>query len=1133
MDALYISGLGPPQITLNDQKVEIKRRKAIALLVYVAVEGRSQPREFLSGLFWPEYDQSRAYAYLRRTLWEINNVLGEGWLEISREWVGIPSSTNFQTDVNQFHAYLQAVKDHDHPSAESCDQCVDRLKAAIHLYRGDFLSGFSLSACPQFDDWQFLQSEIFRRIYQDGLQNLVNTLEQRGKINEAIPYAQRWLAIDSLDERAHRKLMTLYAKNEQKHAALRQFEACQAVLKTDLDLAPETETTVLYNQIRQSRTASSPVEARGSQILLTEVDQTSWLEQILSTPVRVALQTNLPVQSTPFIGRESEIREISGYLHNPDCWLLTLAGMGGIGKTRLAVQVGEQISAAFPDGVYFVPMEGLKSIAALVPKIAETLGLSFPSQERSLGTQLNSFLRGKTLLIIFDNFDTITSDAAVLHQLHAEAASIKFLATSRERLKISGEWVFEVQGLEYPKSDSEKFDEILGFHAVELFNHAARRTYNNFQIDPGNYREIVAITQLLEGMPLGLEMAASWMNLLSPMEILAEIRSNLDFLKTEMQDTPARQRSMRAVLDYSWKRLNRADQSALVGLSVFKGGFTREAAEKVAGVSLADLKKFMDRSFIRQKSSGGFHIHELLRQYALEKLCQSPEKYKNANDRHAVYYCVALSLWRDGLKGPDQVELLPVMRREIDNIQAAWIWVTQEKQIQQINRGLEGLCYFYLRTLRNQEGLKTCQLGLAALEGIEAECGLEVRVNLLAWKSIFCLNLYDHETAGESIDSALELMPGLEGKSNGFAPLWARLFMTKAIVENYLGNRESAIQYYDRAFEICRQLQDFSGFSYLMLRAIDTGGVTSEKIYQYLSEDILFKRKSGDLFNTAYMLYMYCMVVAYHLGQPVEAAALMQEAFEIFEKLGDPLSKEMSLVAVDPILNTNGRYDELLEVREKKLAYARERGDRQTTGITLSEVGETLSHLGNYHAAEEHYREALIHIKGGSPYQYAFRLCGLGEVLLAQGKIPESQEKFQESINGMKIGEKWGQGRALAGLSIAAFKLGDRDKAWDIIAQALQYHHDGHTHYFTHFSLGAYAYLLSQHGDSLTGIEIFTVLEQQKFVRDSCWFSDLYRGPIFAAALEENPQEIAKAESLGEERDLWRTLELIVQQAKM
>jgi DNA-binding SARP family transcriptional activator len=626
MHVLYISGLGPPQIALNDQIVEIKRRKAVALLVYVAVEGRSQSREFLSGLFWPGYDQSRAYAYLRRTLWEINNVLGDGWLEVSREWVGIASSMNLQTDVNQFQSLLRAVKDHDHPIAEPCDHCIDRFEVAIRLYRGDFLSGFSLSACPQFDDWQFLQSEIIRRTFRESLQNLVNALEQRGRISEAIPYAQRWLAIDNLDEGAHRKLMTLFAQNGQMHAALRQFELCRTVLKTELDLAPETETTVLFNQIRERRSSPSPVKAGGRQILLTEVDQTSWLEQILSTPVRVAFQTNLPVQATPFIGRESEIAEISGFLHNPDCWLLTLAGMGGIGKTRLANQVGQEISATFPDGVYFVPLDGLKSISTLVPKIAETLGLSFHPQEGPLDTQLNSFLRDKTLLIIFDNFDNFTSEAAILHQLHAEAASIKFMVTSRERLKISGEWVFEVQGLDFPESDPVKFDEIFGFHAVELFIHAARRTLSNFQVNEGNYREIIAITQLIEGMPLGLEMAAPWMNLLSPREILVEISYNLDFLKTEMQDTPARQRSMRAVLDYSWKRLDLDDQSALARLSVFQGGFTREAAEKVAGVFLPDLKKFMDRSFIRQKGSGGFHIHELMRQYAFEKLCQSTEK---------------------------------------------------------------------------------------------------------------------------------------------------------------------------------------------------------------------------------------------------------------------------------------------------------------------------------------------------------------------------------------------------------------------------------------------------------------------------------------------------------------------------
>ena len=767
-----------------------------------------------------------------------------------------------------------------------------------------------------------------------------------------------------------------------------------------------------------------------------------------------------------------------------------------------------------------------------MPKIAETLGLSFHPQEGSLDTQLNSFLREKSLLIIFDNFEELISEAAILHQLHAEAANPKFLVTSRERLKISGEWVFEVQGLDYPEVDPGKFDEILGFPAVELFRHAARRTLSQFQIDEENYRDIVGIIQLLDGMPLGLEMAGSWMNLLSPKEILAEVRSNLDFLKTEMQDTPTRQRSMRAVLDYSWKHLNRDDQSELAKLSVFQGGFSRESAEKVARISLPDLKKFVDYSFIRQKGSGRFQIHELMRQYAFEKLYKLPEKHKKARDRHAAYYCVAVSQWGEGLKGPDQVELLPVLRREIENIQAAWAWASQDKQIEQIARGLEGLCYFYLRTLRNQEGLNACQLGLSALEETETEYRSEIRINLLAWKSLFCLNLEDHETALTSIDSSLEMMSEFGESRDGLAPFWARLFILKGIVENYLGNRKSAVEYYDRAFELLNQIKDYSCFSYLMMRALDISGVTNEKNYRFLTEAIYHKRKSGDLFDTAYLLYMDCMVVAYHLGQPVQAAALMQEGCEIFEKLGDPFSKEMSLVAVDPILNTNGRYTELLDVREKKLVYARERGDRHTTGIYLAEVGETLCHLGNYAAASDCYQDALCHIKGGTPYQYAFRLCGLGEALLVQDQIAESHNLFQESINGMKIGEKWGLGRALAGLSMAVFKMGDQEKAWELIGQALQHHHDGHTHYFSHFSLGAYANLLSRQGNILTAIEIYAMLEQQKFVRESRWFIDLYRKPIYALAMKDNLDEITTSESIGKEQDLWKTLNQILQQAK-
>ncbi len=606
MDTLYLSGLGSLQILLNGRSVQVRRRKTAAVFIYLAVERQPQSREHLSGLLWPEYDQSKAFAYLRRALWEIKEVLGDGWLEAGREWIGLQSLASVHTDISQFQGLITKVKLHHGPLEVPCDQCIALLEKAINLYRGEFLSGFSLKDCPHFEDWQFLQSEIMRRMYRDSLQKLVNALETGGRVSEAVPYSQRWLATDNLDETAHRKLMTLLAKTGLIQEALRQFEQCRSILRKELNLAPETETTDLYNQILKSRSAAPSGKTRDERILVIERDQTSWIEQILASPVQIAFPSNLPVPTTPFFGRESEIREIASSLDTPNCWLLTLTGMGGIGKTRLAIQAAKSLRDAFPDGVYFVPLEGITASSILVSRVADTLGISFQLQEGTLMSQLTAFLRNKTMLIIFDNFDTLTAEGLILHQLFGEASSVKFLVTSRERLNISGEMVFEIQGLIYPELDAMNLDEIRQSSAVQLFVQGACRSVRNFQIDEENCLDIAATTRFFEGMPLGLEMAAAWIHLLTPGEILAEIRADLGFLKAEMRDSPERHSSMRAVLDYSWRRLDRNGQSALARLSVFQRGFTREAAEKAAGVSLLDIKKCRDRSFIHQKDPGRY-----------------------------------------------------------------------------------------------------------------------------------------------------------------------------------------------------------------------------------------------------------------------------------------------------------------------------------------------------------------------------------------------------------------------------------------------------------------------------------------------------------------------------------------------
>jgi predicted ATPase len=267
--------------------------------------------------------------------------------------------------------------------------------------------------------------------------------------------------------------------------------------------------------------------------------------------------------------------------------------MGGIGKTRLAIQVGHDQIGVFPDGVCFVTLAGLESISGLVPLILEAFDLPVNPQGGKLQDQLVSFLRTKHLLLILDNFDAFTEDAAILDRLHAQAPGVKFLVTSRSRLQITGEWSFDVQGLEFLTSLPGGLDELPQSDAVELFVQSAQRTCKDFQLDEENFGAILTIARLLEGFPLGLVLAASWVRILSPKEISIEILQNLDILATDLQDIPARQRNMRSVLAYSWERLNRDAQSALARLSIFRGGFTRQAAVRVADIALSDLKKFM------------------------------------------------------------------------------------------------------------------------------------------------------------------------------------------------------------------------------------------------------------------------------------------------------------------------------------------------------------------------------------------------------------------------------------------------------------------------------------------------------------------------------------------------------------
>ena len=330
--------------------------------------------------------------------------------------------------------------------------------------------------------------------------------------------------------------------------------------------------------------------------------------------------------ATPFVGREADLAELAGLLATPACRLLTLIGPGGVGKTRLALRAAAEARAAgaFPDGVHVVALQPLASADLLAGAVADAAGLA-PAGARDPTEHLRDGLRGRAALLVLDNFEHLLEGAALLPPILAAAPGVRLLVTSREALALQEEWRYPVQGLPYPAgAGAADLEGPEDYAAVRLFAERARRVRRDFSLAEEG-ADVARLCRLVEGLPLALELAAAWTSVLSCAEIAADLALGLDVLATRLRDVPERHRSMRAVFDGSWARLDDHQRAVLARLSVFQGGFRREAAEAVAGAAPATLAALVDGSLLHLEPGGRYQLHELLRQYAEERLWERPE----------------------------------------------------------------------------------------------------------------------------------------------------------------------------------------------------------------------------------------------------------------------------------------------------------------------------------------------------------------------------------------------------------------------------------------------------------------------------------------------------------------------------
>jgi predicted ATPase/DNA-binding NarL/FixJ family response regulator len=418
-------------------------------------------------------------------------------------------------------------------------------------------------------------------------------------------------------------------------------------------------------------------------------------------PARLAPSPSLPLPPTTFVGRREDLAEIGRLLADPSCRLITLIGPGGSGKTRLAIEVAARHWAEFADGVVFIALQAVPTVEDVPAQIAAALGLPLTGGDEPW-IQLLQVIRDRRLLVVLDNFEHLIDGAPKLSSLLAAAPAVTFLVTSREGLHLQEEWRYPVAGLPVPDGpgarDAESYD------AVKLFVERARRVRLGFSLT-AEREGIVQICRLVEGLPLAIELAASWTETLSCAAIAVEIERCLSPLTTRLRNVPERHRSMRAVFDHSWDLLTDEEQATFRQFSVFRGGFQREAGAAVAGATLPLLASLVSKSLLRYEVDGRYHLHQLLQQYAWEHLRAQPAELVAAQARHGAHYLGFLAAQAEPLTHGGQRQAIQAMAGELENIRLAWPYLLEQTHDEALPVAIESLSTFFHLRSRYPEGI--------------------------------------------------------------------------------------------------------------------------------------------------------------------------------------------------------------------------------------------------------------------------------------------------------------------------------------------------------------------------------------------------------------------------------------------